>query len=213
MPTRETGTMTKTEAKWIKAIGAFTLTAGGALAALSVLRRVWHGKTPQGADAPGKLSFSSPTEPYAAQDPANSCSPAEKPGAKAFRAWVLGLGLGGYDAGIARDCAAGGTSEHKEGRAWDWGIAKWQSHDAVPPENIEGFLAALLQDDAELARRAGVMYMIYNRRIWSAARHAEGWRPYSGPSAHTDHVHFSLSRAGGDGKTSLYTEALLANRA
>lgn len=193
------------ESRWIKAIGGFALTTGGALAALAILRRVWHGGE---APAPLHLAFSSPPEPYAPNDPANTCSPAEKPGAKAFRAWVLGtLKLGGYDAGIARDCAAGGTSEHKEGRAWDWGVLAYKGNPAVPKETIEGFLAALLQDDAELARRAGLMYVIFDHKIWSAARHAEGWRPYS-VSPHTDHVHFSFSRAGGAGKTSLYTEAL-----
>lgn len=38
-----------------------------------------------------------------------------------------------------------------------------------------------------------VKYVIWNRRIWSLARDAEGWRPYAGENAHTHHVHVSCS--------------------
>lgn len=48
------------------------------------------------------------------------------------------------------------------------------------------------------AGRLGVTYVIWDRRIWSAARAAEGWRPYAGVSPHTDHVHVSFAaRPGG----------------
>jgi hypothetical protein len=36
-----------------------------------------------------------------------------------------------------------------------------------------------------------VKYVIWNRYIWHPNR---GWRPYHGPSAHTDHVHVSFNR-------------------
>jgi hypothetical protein len=49
---------------------------------------------------------------------------------------------------------------------------------------------------AEYARanadRYGISYVIWNRRIWSKARASQGWRPYSGDSPHTDHVHLSF---------------------
>jgi hypothetical protein len=48
------------------------------------------------------------------------------------------------------------------------------------------------------AQRMGVDYVIYNRRIWSAERADEGWRPYSGASPHTDHVHASFLAEGAD---------------
>lgn len=41
-----------------------------------------------------------------------------------------------------------------------------------------------------------ITYVIWNRRIWSVRRSAEGWRPYVGASPHTDHVHISFSAAG-----------------
>lgn len=36
-------------------------------------------------------------------------------------------------------------------------------------------------------------YVIWNHRIISADRKSEGWRPYSGASPHTDHVHVSIT--------------------
>lgn len=64
-------------------------------------------------------------------------------------------------------------------------------------------------DGAELAqflsRRLGVhpalgagAYVIWNRRIISTDRLAEGWRPYAGSNPHTSHVHLSVARHGYD---------------
>ena len=36
------------------------------------------------------------------------------------------------------------------------------------------------------ARRLGIMYMIWNRRIWSSYKASSGWRKYSGSNPHTD---------------------------
>ena len=45
------------------------------------------------------------------------------------------------------------------------------------------------------AQRLRLTYVIWYRRIWSVARASEGWRPYNGLSAHTDHVHLSFEAA------------------
>ncbi len=45
------------------------------------------------------------------------------------------------------------------------------------------------------AGRLRVTYIIRDRQIWSRARSSEGWRPYSGTSPHTDHVHVSFEGA------------------
>lgn len=39
----------------------------------------------------------------------------------------------------------------------------------------------------------GITEVIWNRRIWTLRRQGEGWRKYSGPSPHTDHVHLSFA--------------------
>jgi hypothetical protein len=38
-----------------------------------------------------------------------------------------------------------------------------------------------------------IKYVIWNRRIWSLSRIAEGWRSYGGTNPHTDHVHVTVS--------------------
>jgi hypothetical protein len=45
-----------------------------------------------------------------------------------------------------------------------------------------------------------VKYVIWNRRIWSKARNAEGWRAYGGSNPHTKHMHVSVG-IGGDGES------------
>jgi hypothetical protein len=150
--------------------------------------------------ATGSSAGSRRIEGYAAHEAASSCDPDPKPGVRAFRAFVLAR-FGGGDLGISRDCAIGGPSEHHEGRAWDWGTTPG-------PESL-AFLSWLLGPDAAtgephgVARRAGVMYAIFNHHIWRAYG-ARTWEPYSGPNPHTDHVHLSFSRAGAAGQTSFY---------
>lgn len=43
--------------------------------------------------------------------------------------------------------------------------------------------------------RLKITYVIWYRRIWTTARASEGWRPYSGISPHTNHVHISFRPA------------------
>jgi hypothetical protein len=55
-------------------------------------------------------------------------------------------------------------------------------------EMVVQFLLGRCRSGAEKRLR----YMIYNRRIWD---YRSGWaeKPYTGPSAHTEHIHFSAS--------------------
>lgn len=134
--------------------------------------------------------------------PQKSCDPDAKPGVKAFQELVLKTWGRGYSGGVIRDCTRGGLSEHKEGRAWDWfvDLGKQGDQDAAIRT-----LNWLLMYEAENARRVGIMYIIWLRHIWSSYRHEDGWRRYSGPNPHTDHVHFSFSWAGANKRTSWWT--------
>lgn len=49
---------------------------------------------------------------------------------------------------------------------------------------------AMANDIIKNYRQWNVKYVIWNRYIWSPSR---GWRKYSGPSDHTDHVHVSFN--------------------
>ncbi len=140
-----------------------------------------------------------PIPPYVGQ---NTCDPVVQPGVKAFADLLLDHYGRGKSLGIVRSCAIGGESEHKEGRAFDWGLNAFNAADKAAAESFTTWLAA---GNAENARRVGIMYVIWNRRIWSAARAGEGWRPYSGASAHTDHAHISFSWPGAKQETSFWT--------
>ena len=138
--------------------------------------------------------------------PQVSCDPVAKPGTLAVRSMLLAT-YGGRDLGITRGCDVGATSEHKEGRAWDWGL-----NASVPAEKAvaDQFLTWLLAPGpngmpAYNARRLGVMYVIFNGRIWSSYRAGDGWRVYSGGESHADHIHISLSWSGAAKRTSWWT--------
>ncbi|MGW3606294.1 coiled-coil domain-containing protein [Micromonospora sp. NPDC005161] len=83
---------------------------------------------------------------------------------------------------------SGGPWEHPKGRACDWSLQKsgfrsWYNNDTRMYGNN---LAAFLLRNAD---RLGIYYVIWNRQIWFPAT---GWKSYSGPSNHTDHVPVSL---------------------
>lgn len=59
---------------------------------------------------------------------------------------------------------------------------------------LADFLAGLLRAGTHPALGPGA-YVIWNRRIISRDRIAEGWRHYSGSNAHTKHLHLSVARA------------------
>ena len=148
-------------------------------------------------------------EPFAPYQPQVSCDPAAKPGVAAFRDLVLRK-FGGTDLGISRDCAAGGDSEHKEGRAWDHGLNWHDQDDRARAEEILTWLTETVAGDpARRAKRLGVMYMIWNKQIWSAYRAEDGWRPYTGASPHRDHIHFSFTWNGAMQRTSWWTNEVM----
>jgi hypothetical protein len=137
----------------------------------------------------------------------STCSPDPKPGVLAFEDRVLAAYPKTTSLGISRDCSIGGTSEHKEGRAWDWGVRIDHPAEKADAEEV---ISWLLKDDRygnahAMARRVGIMYLIWNRRIWTPW---SGWRTYCvqkkagcvSPGTtndvrdpHTGHVHFSFS--------------------
>ena len=134
------------------------------------------------------------------------CDPATKPGAVALAEILLEAHPRSVHSGIVRPCEMGETSEHKEGRGFDWGVGSMDV--AEVDEALERLLATdRLGNPHALARRIGIMYMIWNGKIWSARLADQGWRTYTGPNSHRDHVHFSLSWAGALGHTTLWQAA------
>lgn len=69
------------------------------------------------------------------------------------------------------------SSDHPKGLALDFMTRDKGQGDALTADVVSNY------------QKWGVTYVIWWRRIWSPSK---GWRKYSGPSAHTDHVHVSF---------------------
>ncbi len=151
-----------------------------------------------------------------------SCDPTAKPGAVKFGT-LLRTTYPGTSYSVGRDCGADGmASEHYEGRAVDWFVSVRTPAQAARAQQLINWLLAPDSQGRPYAnaRRLGVMYMIWNNRIWGSYRAAEGWRPYGScatrtapgddTTCHRNHIHFSLSWAGAMGRTSFWTRAAAA---
>lgn len=149
----------------------------------------------------------SPLDAYAPYSPQSTCDPTPKPGTQ----YVLNLATTffGVNRGssISRACTVGGTSEHKEGRAFDWSTSTQNPYELEAANRFIDWLTEAGPDGrvGYNARRLGVMYIIWNGRIWSNSSSSATWRPYTGASPHTDHVHVSLSWHGAYMRSSWWT--------
>ena len=157
-----------------------------------------------------------PIEDFSGYQPQTKCSPDPKPGTVALSKWLMNKYPGSGSSGISRACGASGVSEHKEGRAFDWRVSASSARDRG---YVKDFFATIFAPDkdgnkAALARRMGIMYLIWDDHIYASYRGFEkraythsGCRTKKSCSPtlrHRDHVHISLSRAGGAGETSWY---------
>lgn len=154
-----------------------------------------------------RLRYAAAIEPLAAYQAQTTCSPRAKPGVTDFAARLLKAYPSTRSLGIVRACSAGARSEHKEGRAFDWAVSARSAGDRA---KVTRLLAWLFRSDKygneyAMARRLGIQYVIWNRKIWGSYAAGSGWRKYSGSSSHTDHVHFSFTWAGARKKTSFWT--------
>ena len=155
-----------------------------------------------------RSSYRAAIEPLARYQPQITCSPRAKPGVVDLSRRLLRAYPGTRSLGIVRACAAGGRSEHKEGRAFDWGGLRASS--ARDRAKVKNFTTWLFATDRHgnrnaMARRLGIQYVIWNKRIWGSYAASSGWRKYTGASPHTDHVHISFTWAGARKKTSFWT--------
>ena len=172
--------------------------------------------SPAQAQLPSPSSFG-PAIDAIDYDGQSKCSPAPKPGMLAFQRIVLGRYPGTGTGGISRGCEIGGQSEHKEGRAWDWGVNASLASDRATVQDLFDWLLAddRYGNEAALAKRFGIMYIIWNRKIWGSWG---GWSTYCVQKPrgcvdpedkdlrhpHTDHVHFSMSWAGAKMQTTYW---------
>jgi hypothetical protein len=183
-------------------------TAVGRGVALIVTTLLMLGAAPAGAAY-------APVEPYASYQPQTRCNPGAKAGTVALGRWLV-RHHGGRFGGISRSCSGRSTSEHKEGRAFDWTLdARRAGHRARAARFLRAaFATGPSGERAELARRMGIMYVIWNDRTYASYRQFAA-KPYLSSSCkrrskcsrtlrHRDHMHISLTRAAAVGRSSWY---------
>ncbi len=207
----ETSPVARNKGIWLKR--AAILLAGVGLLASSVTL----GATAAPAPVPVPKVAIPPTLDWQAEYQGQKiCSDWAKPGA-ARLSELLEETYGAYTTYIIRSCATSGISEHEEGRAVDWMV-----NAAVPDQKAkaDAFLEWLTAPGPNgelgaMARRMGIMYLIWNDKMWRVYRPEDGWREYSGCSkkqpgsyntyCHRDHIHVSLTWDGANAATSFWT--------
>ncbi|MEV4808183.1 tachylectin-related carbohydrate-binding protein [Nonomuraea sp. NPDC049421] len=159
--------------------------------------------------APPTPNFGPAIEGYAPAQSQTTCDPVAKPGVVEFRD-LLNRTYGTHTSSIVRSCDVGGTSEHKEGRALDYHFNVNIPDQAAAANDLLNWLLATDRHGNvnAMARRFGIMYIIWNRRIWQAG----AWKSYTGASPHTDHIHFSFGWPGARKQTSWWTARLPRDR-
>jgi peptidoglycan hydrolase-like protein with peptidoglycan-binding domain len=152
-----------------------------------------------------------------------ACDPQIRPGT-AKLARLLARTYSTYNAtawSSTYSCGTDGSrSEHYDGRAIDWMV---DVHNTKQHAAAKAAIAWLLATDKAgnkfaMARRLGVMYLIYDNQMWGAW---DGrWEQYNNCShlparandnwCHRTHMHISLSWAGAMGRTSYWTGRVAA---
>jgi hypothetical protein len=158
-----------------------------------------------------------PVDDYARYEPQTTCSKQPKLGTKALGEYLVAT-YGGSGGAVNRPCAGGGASEHKDGRAIDWVL---DADDPADGRRAKQFLTEAFATDAEgnphaLARRMGIMYVIWSDHFYPAydqfqqenylSSSCRTKKQCSKSLRHRDHMHISLSRAGGRSLTSFYVD-------
>lgn len=152
---------------------------------------------------------------------ANSCDARAKPGTAALGALLVRT-YPGTTYGSARACGSDSlaTSEHYDGRAVDWIASVRNTTQKAQANAALGWMLATDRagNTYAMARRLGVMYLIWNNRTWSAYRPADGWVEYQGclstakaatsydTACHRNHVHISLSWSGAMQRSSYWSK-------
>lgn len=151
----------------------------------------------------------------------SACDPVARPGAVALRDLLVRT-YGPATVYITRTCS-GSVSEHFDGRAVDW---MRTFRDPAQKAQADAFVEWLLAPGEDgtpqvMARRLGIMYIIWNNRMIRTYDVDRGWTDYRGclaedkqgpaldTTCHRDHVHLSLSWDGAAKRTSWWTGAAL----
>lgn len=187
---------------------------GASVAVLTLVALLVPGGAAEAAPLP-PVRLPAAIEPLATYVGQVSCDPHVRPGTYRLATLLESTYRTGSWASAYACGTDGGQSEHYDGRAIDWMV---DIHNAVQYAAARAVLAWMLGTDAAgnrfaVARRLGVMYVIYDNRMWGAW---DGqWHPYNNcqnlrssaydNSCHRTHMHISLGWNGAMGRTSFWT--------
>jgi len=168
-----------------------------------------------GSAAAWAAEYPGPVDEYASYQPEDGCRHKPMKGTRQLAAWLEKAFDGGSAVTATRACTSS-TSEHQDGRAIDWMMDATSKADRA---EVTRFLGEIFATDVDaeahaLARRMGIMYVIWNDHMYASYRQFEK-RDYLSSSCpsrkkcsktlrHRDHVHLSLSRPGGRAATTWY---------
>jgi hypothetical protein len=162
----------------------------------------------------------SSVDAFSTYQPQTTCRKTPLPGTVYLLGWLQRHYPHSGFSSMMRSCDTPGVTEHKDGRALDWGTDV-----TVPSQKAQA--AALLQrlfatdrhgNPDALARRMGIMYLIWDDHIYGAytdpaflkrdylASGCKTAKRCSPTLQHRDHIHISLSWAGASAQTSFYRE-------
>jgi hypothetical protein len=155
---------------------------------------------------PGSLA--SPAEGFASYDSSidssGSCGgDVMRPGPQAVSSYLANFAI------VANTYATCGGF-HARGQALD----VWISGHAAK----QTFADWLTANNSEMARRLGLVQVIWNHQMWRSydggpGKPQGGWGNYFGDNPHTDHLHLSFGEAGAQGITSFFTDVIGAHAA
>jgi hypothetical protein len=170
------------------------------------------------ANNPADRFLNVPIDPIE-YDAARRCDPREKPGVVAFTRWLQRNARGTFWGSYR--CEKWGkdsASLHAENRAIDWHL---DAYDRTDRAYAAGLIAMLLAPDRAgnphaLARRMGVEEIIWDCSYWGAGmtqfkryspcfkRDGTPNRKVDRTTAHRDHIHFGMTKAGAAGRTTFW---------
>lgn len=172
------------------------------------------------AGNPADKLRSVPIEP-SVYDRATRCSKKEKRGTTLFVRW-LEANAEGANWGVYRceKWGKGSASLHAEGRAVDWHL---DARDPAQKRAGEALIRLLLAPDRDgnpqaLARRMGVEELIWDCGYWGAgmaafsryspcfAKSGKRRKRVDPTTAHFDHIHIGLTKAGAAARTSFWAQ-------
>ena len=154
-----------------------------------------------------------PLDPIANYQGQARCRPRPKPGTIALAA-SLRRRYGPVTTGLSRACRQD-RSEHYDGRAIDWMVNSENRSQARKGDDFVKWLTMSRgRHVGVMARRLGIMYVIWRDRIWGVYAPQDGWRPYNDcmsrshqtdswdNDCHRNHVHISMTWGGARKQTS-----------